>query len=182
MPSKPIPQNAFTLKSNGGLLRVLSTPVEFSLPGEITTRLKFLGVWDTGATSTVITQRVVDALGLKPIGIAFVNTASEQNVQTFEYLVDVHLYDGKVCVQSVRVTLGNIGGASDCLIGMDIITLGDFAITNVSGKTTFSFRIPSVQEIDFVKQTQQSAPKTGRNDPCFCGSGKKYKLCHGFGK
>jgi preprotein translocase subunit SecA len=23
------------------------------------------------------------------------------------------------------------------------------------------------------------APKTGRNDPCPCGSGKKYKNCHG---
>jgi len=22
-------------------------------------------------------------------------------------------------------------------------------------------------------------PKTGRNDPCPCGSGKKYKKCHG---
>jgi uncharacterized protein YecA (UPF0149 family) len=21
--------------------------------------------------------------------------------------------------------------------------------------------------------------KIGRNDPCFCGSGKKYKHCHG---
>ena len=27
-----------------------------------------------------------------------------------------------------------------------------------------------------VKNTQ---PKLGRNDPCFCGSGKKYKHCHG---
>lgn len=25
----------------------------------------------------------------------------------------------------------------------------------------------------------RSAPKVGRNDPCPCGSGKKYKLCHG---
>jgi hypothetical protein len=24
-----------------------------------------------------------------------------------------------------------------------------------------------------------SSPKIGRNDPCFCGSGKKYKNCHG---
>jgi preprotein translocase subunit SecA len=24
-----------------------------------------------------------------------------------------------------------------------------------------------------------SGPKVGRNDPCFCGSGKKYKHCHG---
>lgn len=23
------------------------------------------------------------------------------------------------------------------------------------------------------------APKLGRNDPCFCGSGKKFKKCHG---
>ena len=25
----------------------------------------------------------------------------------------------------------------------------------------------------------RDGPKLGRNDPCFCGSGKKYKLCHG---
>ena len=25
----------------------------------------------------------------------------------------------------------------------------------------------------------QAAPKLGRNDPCWCGSGKKYKRCHG---
>ncbi|MBI4345741.1 MAG: SEC-C domain-containing protein [Elusimicrobia bacterium] len=23
--------------------------------------------------------------------------------------------------------------------------------------------------------------KIGRNDPCYCGSGKKYKKCHGVG-
>jgi uncharacterized protein YecA (UPF0149 family) len=23
------------------------------------------------------------------------------------------------------------------------------------------------------------AESTGRNDPCWCGSGKKYKKCHG---
>ena len=25
----------------------------------------------------------------------------------------------------------------------------------------------------------RDAPKVGRNDPCPCGSGKKYKHCHG---
>jgi len=25
----------------------------------------------------------------------------------------------------------------------------------------------------------QGLPKVGRNDPCPCGSGKKYKACHG---
>ena len=26
---------------------------------------------------------------------------------------------------------------------------------------------------------QHTGPKAGRNDPCPCGSGKKYKKCHG---
>jgi uncharacterized protein YecA (UPF0149 family) len=26
---------------------------------------------------------------------------------------------------------------------------------------------------------RRDEPKLGRNDPCFCGSGKKYKKCHG---
>ncbi|HEX7681554.1 MAG TPA: SEC-C metal-binding domain-containing protein, partial [Thermoanaerobaculia bacterium] len=28
-------------------------------------------------------------------------------------------------------------------------------------------------------QVQRKDPKVGRNDPCWCGSGKKYKKCHG---
>jgi len=26
---------------------------------------------------------------------------------------------------------------------------------------------------------KRSEPKLGRNDPCHCGSGKKFKKCHG---
>ena len=29
------------------------------------------------------------------------------------------------------------------------------------------------------RRAQQQAPKLGRNDPCWCGSGLKYKKCHG---
>ena len=28
-----------------------------------------------------------------------------------------------------------------------------------------------------LPQRKQSVP--GRNEPCYCGSGKKYKVCHG---
>jgi curved DNA-binding protein CbpA len=30
-----------------------------------------------------------------------------------------------------------------------------------------------------VQTVRRESPKIGRNDPCPCGSGKKYKLCHG---
>jgi len=29
------------------------------------------------------------------------------------------------------------------------------------------------------RPAQRAAPKIGRNDPCPCGSGKKFKQCHG---
>ena len=32
-----------------------------------------------------------------------------------------------------------------------------------------------------VETVRRDAPKVGRNDPCPCGSGKKYKHCHGAG-
>ncbi|MFH0855894.1 MAG: preprotein translocase subunit SecA [Candidatus Omnitrophota bacterium] len=35
------------------------------------------------------------------------------------------------------------------------------------------------QESEGVKTVKLSGPKVGRNDPCPCGSGKKYKKCHG---
>ncbi|SPF43691.1 conserved hypothetical protein [Candidatus Sulfopaludibacter sp. SbA4] len=77
-------------------------------------------------------------------------------------------------------------GGIDAIIGMDILGLGDFAVTHHSGNTTFSFCCPSRKEIDFaaeIKSNQKIVPaissKVGRNDPCPCGSGKKYKKCHG---
>ncbi|HEY7798280.1 MAG TPA: SEC-C metal-binding domain-containing protein [Hyphomonadaceae bacterium] len=33
---------------------------------------------------------------------------------------------------------------------------------------------------DVIKTVRREEPKVGRNDPCPCGSGKKYKKCHGL--
>lgn len=70
------------------------------------------------------------------------------------------------------------------LIGMNVITKGDFSITNFGGNTTMSFRVPSLQRIDYVQGIKNGRQIVkdklpGRNDPCYCGSGKKYKNCHG---
>jgi len=39
---------------------------------------------------------------------------------------------------------------------------------------------PRVGGDDVVKTVRRDEPKVGRNDPCPCGSGKKYKKCHGL--
>ena len=139
----------------------------------------FTAVWDTGATNSVITQKVIDDCGLKPTGIVQVNTA-QGSYRTETFLAAI-LLPNRVSFPEVKVSKGILTGFTDVLIGMDIIGAGDFAVTNVDGETVFSFRLPSVECIDFVKiiNAQSGQPKTGRNEPCPCGSGKKYKRCHG---
>ena len=155
------------------------------------TPVEFQAIWDTGASGTAITQKVVDKCKLKPIGMANVNTAGGQ-IRTNVYLINLFL-PNKVAFHALRVTetRGEIAGGVDLLIGMDIIGSGDFAITCKDGNTTFSYRFPSCESIDFMEHKKStkvdtvdiSPPavtgKVGRNDPCPCGSGKKYKKCCG---
>lgn len=142
---------------------------------------KYNAIWDTGATKTVITKRVVEECGLKPTGMAKVYTASCETKSSV-YAISIVLRNN-VGITPLDVTEGNLPGDLDVLIGMDVINLGDFAVTNFKGKTAFSFRIPSIDFIDFVKQRPaKSKPlpfNVGRNAPCPCGSGKKYKKCCG---
>jgi predicted aspartyl protease len=143
---------------------------------------KFSALWDTGATGTVITQKVIDALGLKPIGMTMASGVDGEYMAEV-YLVSVGLPNG-IGFSKMRVTKGKLGHL-DMLIGMDIITCGDFALTHHEGKTCFSFRCPPTEKIDFIKKSPtpnmpfHSGPKVGRNDKCPCGSGLKYKRCHG---
>ncbi|MBF0592760.1 MAG: hypothetical protein HQL02_11805, partial [Nitrospirae bacterium] len=52
---------------------------------------QYKALWDTGATNSVITQRVVDELSLKPIGMTFVNTASHSKLKVEMYDIWVYL-------------------------------------------------------------------------------------------
>ncbi len=45
---------------------------------------------------------------------------------------------------------------TDALIGMNIINQGDFAVTNLNGRTKFSFRYPSINDIDFVEEERNT--------------------------
>ncbi len=149
--------SALTIRGQNGKLLVLQSEVGICMPflGDIRDQKDlvigtFKGIWDTGATGSVITPKVVAHLGLKPTGKKKVNTANGSDIKD-TYLVNVAL-PSNVMVQNVVVTEGNLGDDSpiDVLIGMDIITLGDFVITSRNDCTVMSFRIPSLTEIDYV--------------------------------
>jgi len=137
---------------------------------------KCIAVWDTGATRTIITQKVIDTLELGIVGFQQIVGVGGKVQDTTEHVVDI-LLPNQVIIGEVPVLKGILPGKTDVLIGMDIITLGDFAVTNHNEQTVMTFRIPSLEIIDFVKQGMPS-----QNALCPCGSGKKYKRCHGNNK
>lgn len=108
----------------------------------------FTAIWDTGATRSVISSKVVQECGLSPTGMAKVFTANGEMVANV-YRLSVFL-PNKIVFPYVAVTEGKIADTEDVLIGMDIINSGDFAVTNFDGQTVFSFRIPSCGMIDFT--------------------------------
>lgn len=149
MANNPIPLNAFTVKSNGGKLNVLITPVNIHIPNT-NTNLSIQAIWDTGATGSAITSAVAQKLGIQPSGVVNVQTANGTVPQN-TYMIDIGLPNNVIIQGIVATEVPALSGGIDALIGMDVIGMGDFSITNHNGITCMSFRCPSAHEIDYAK-------------------------------
>lgn len=139
---------------------------------------KYQALWDTGATTTVITEQVAHELGLKPIDVAKVSHAGGDRLANV-YMVDIHLSQTEVILGQVRVTEGILLGNIELLIGMDIIGAGDFAVTNDKGNTRFSYRIPHGRSIDFAVDELAARNK---HPWVTKGKGKKQRTKHPVAK
>ena len=108
-------------------------------------------LWDTGATGTCISKEVVTALSLIPLGKQQIHTpVGLSTVNTYQ--IDI-LLPNKVLVSDVIVRDSEIGDQGlGVLIGMDIINLGDFAVSSFNKQTVFTFRIPSQKKTDYVAE------------------------------
>lgn len=184
--------HAFTIKYNGTADRII-TELNLSqafgpdnVPSPPPPLISTSALWDTGATRSVITPSLAKHLGVMPTGTAMLQSAHEIKPCN-TYLVNLYL-PNKVLIPGVLVNECADTANFGAVIGMDIIASGDFSITNVNGKTWISFRIPSINGIDYVAEAEKIEaertkkvliPRVGRNDPCPCGSGKKYKKCCG---
>lgn len=101
-------------------------------------------MWDTGATNTLISSKIVKTLGLKPFGKSGISSANGI-IETNTYLVHVSIPTGSVVTNVLALEDEN--DDYEVVISMDIISRGDFVFTNHEGHSTFSFRIPSEEEI-----------------------------------
>lgn len=173
--------NSFTTLYNG-VANVLKNNVAITPHIESSLDVKqtpLVAVWDTGATNSVISKLLAEKLELVAVSKQKITTAQGTYISCM-YYIDLYL-PNKVKIERLLVSEGTMQGF-DILIGMDVIGKGDFAVTNFNGKTVFTYRYPSCCTLDFtqnsyIKPHQNTEVHVGRNDPCPCGSGKKYKLC-----
>lgn len=111
---------------------------------------QFTAIWDTGAMTTNISDNVVKSFGLVPTGTTKLGSIYATNMRP-TYEVNIELPGGFRCCGLRVVGVDKIIKDVDVIIGMDIISLGDFAVSNYNGKTSFSFRFPSQDSIDLTK-------------------------------
>ncbi len=140
-------------------------------------------LWDTGAMCTCISNKLVQDLGLEPEDTQTVIGANNEPFEVPVYSVQLKM--GHFVIPYHRVCALPMDSAShDVIIGMDVMTKGDLAISNYEGKTVITFREPSICKIDFVAESQKYDKMhqtwlAKKNDKCPCGSGRKWENCHG---
>ena len=178
--------SSFTVRADGKLPTIMFD-VEIS-PATLSERnylnpnkRKCRVMWSTGAARSQLSRELIEELELEAI------VKEENDKQQLFYSLDVYL-PNKVRMAKVEMTEINQALPHpdiECIIGMDIISLGDCSVSHSDGNTFFSFRVPSLGGIDYVelsnkeKVSPRSPTMVRRNQMCPCGSGKKYKNCCG---
>lgn len=182
--------NALTIQSDK-LENAIVSPISVCKPATSNeTYFDTKAIWDTGATHSVITESMAKKIGLVSITkapVIGIHGTQDANV----YFVHVILNNKEIALD-LRVTeCSELSSDSSIgmLIGMDVITKGDFSISNCNGVTTRTFRVPALERIDFVdeiktfneiKKRHELNTTHNITDKCPCGSGKLYKNCHGL--
>ena len=159
-----------------------------SLPGEGTDETDALkALWDTGAMCTCISESRARELGLTQVNTTQVMGANNEPFDAPVYIVKLRM--GKFILPIIPVIgLPMENAGHEVIIGMDIISKGDLAITNYGGRTMITFREPSMETINYVEELELYKrcykahvinTQKGIADKCACGSGRDFKNCHG---
>lgn len=139
-------KNSFTILYSGIVNKITTDTTIVNGTNNLTVK----ALWDTGANCCCISEDLVKLLNLIPVGKVSFYTPSGTGF-AYTYLVDIIL-PNNMKIKNIKMCGSKIGLQNlDLLIGTDIISKGDFAISNYKKNTSFSFRMPSKEIIDFCK-------------------------------
>jgi hypothetical protein len=144
MPGSSKYHYAFDEKYHGVPNELKTEAVIFPFPaGRGAKGIKTSILWDTGATHSCLSPNIVSCLGLKPIDTIVVHGINSS--QAADVVLASIGFSNGLFLADRRFSVSKIPG-TDVLIGMDIIMMGDFAISNGGGATQFSFAIPPFKD------------------------------------
>ena len=104
-------------------------------------------LWDTGADVTCIKPSLRDKLQLSQPKLTERIVISGVGGDAYADSAPVQIWlDHGLVMKSWPVYIADFPGDAELLIGMDIITMGDFVICNTNGKTSFSFAMPPLPD------------------------------------
>jgi hypothetical protein len=140
---------AFKQENQSLCFRLLTEAHIFDITGNFGQKgIKVTALWDTGATGSAITPDLAKTMGLIPINrvkVTGVNNTSIVDVAK----VSIGL-PNMVMVKDINVMICSLNQGFDLIIGMDIILLGDFSISNGGDKTLFSFALPPFENKTYL--------------------------------
>ncbi|GBU29359.1 hypothetical protein R84B8_02923 [Treponema sp. R8-4-B8] len=102
--------------------------------------IRVRALWDTGAMLSAVTPEIAKKLNLVSINRIKINGIGSYSIADI-VRVSIRL-PNLIELNNARVSVLNLVKDVDMLIGMDIIRLGDFSISNGAGKTLFTFVMP----------------------------------------
>lgn len=138
------PRNVRMLQTICGVSQPFSSLLEKGLPHPNV--YEMTAIWDTGSECTTISRKVACQLSLASIGEIESHHAGGHST-AYTYLLNLRLPNG-IEFEGLRVMDGNFDDV-DILIGMDVLSQCDFALTHPNGQTKVTFQIPSIENIDF---------------------------------
>ena len=119
--------------------------------------------------------------GIHLRGYAQKDPKQEYRREAFELygeLLDVIKNDVVKSIMTVQIrSASELDQASESM-NEDLAKLSDVQYQHADADAAIS-NAPDLAEVELTPAPLRAGPKVGRNDPCPCGSGKKYKSCHG---
>jgi preprotein translocase subunit SecA len=119
--------------------------------------------------------------GIHLRGYAQKDPKQEYRREAFELygeLLDVIKNDVVKSIMTVQIrSASELDQASESM-NEDLAKLSDVKYQHAQADAAIS-NVPDLAEVELTPAPLRAGPKVGRNDPCPCGSGKKYKNCCG---
>lgn len=89
------------------------------------------------------------------------------------------IYKMKPATEPARIPRGQMVAAKQSAVGMGVATAAQASSEQEGAEVGYTGPMQDAEEPSRKQRPIRVGKKVGRNEPCPCGSGKKYKHCHG---